>query len=48
MTRPSYPAPLVALLRLFELETLRQLAASANARILVDFDCNRREHPADE
>lgn len=30
-----------SLLRLFELETLRQLAASANARIYVDFDRRR-------
>ena len=41
-----------ALLRLFELETLQQLASSANARIYVDFDRNRQgnernEHPAD-
>lgn len=34
-----------SLLRLFELETLRQLAASANARIYVDFD---RDRPDDK
>ena len=32
-----------ALLRLFELETLRQLSTSANARIYVDFDRSRSE-----
>jgi regulator of protease activity HflC (stomatin/prohibitin superfamily) len=39
-----------SLLRLFELETLRQLADSANARIYVDFDRNGRssEQTADE
>jgi hypothetical protein len=31
-----------SLLRMFELETLRQLAGSANARIYVDFNDKRR------